>query len=167
MTEFSDSIVTDDGWEEEFSKRYEYSSSDVARVYREALIDGGFRGEVEIDDSSDHATVVRAIHVPAKKRKVLISPGFGSGFSYGIEKRKQLAEDPALIELVEKGRHCSGGKVSRAFRDRLKEIDPENGGYISSRSIESLKVIEVEGPYQICEHDGNEWIVERDKFEWW
>lgn len=164
MTIYSESTVTDDGWEETFHC-CQYESWDVARVYADALMEGGFSGEVEVYEAGDLGTTV---HVKKpEKRKVLISPGFGSGFAYGQEKGKQLAEDSTLIELVENGNHLSDRNISNAFLDRIREIDPENAEYISLRGIESLKVVEVEGPYQIREYDGSEWVVERDKVEWW
>jgi len=102
-------------------------------------------------------------------KKVLYSPGFGCGFAYGLTNGKTLAEDPTLIELVEKGEHMSGNKVSAAFRERLREIDPEEADYVadyvSTRGIENLKVTTVEGPYRIEEYDGAESILERDKAE--
>jgi len=100
-------------------------------------------------------------------KKVLYSPGFGCGFAYGRPNGKALAEDPTLIELVEKGKHMSGKKVSTSFMKRLKEIDPEEADYVSTRGIETLKVTTVEGPYRIEEYDGAERILERDKAEWW
>jgi len=164
VTIYSESIVTDDGWEETF-RCCKYESWDMAEAYAEGLREGGFHGEIDICASGDRGTTVR-IKKP-KKRKVMISPGLGLGFAYGQEKGRQLAEDSTLIELVENGKHLSGRNISDAFLDRIREIDPENAECISLRGIESLKVVEVEGPYQIHEYGGSEWVVERDKVKWW
>jgi hypothetical protein len=107
------------------------------------------------------------------KRKALVSPGFGAGWStWASSHAKELATDAELIRLVEAGehlrpdakRHGDDIPVTDAFRARVLEItggeDPYYGG------VFGLEVQEVSGQFRVDEYDGYESITEASDQEW-
>lgn len=93
--------------------------------------------------------------------KILISPGYGAGWStwHDIPAKESLTFEP-LIEAIEKH-----GVGSEEFTEALKlyeEKYPDE--YLGGAG--QLEVVEVEGPFAVEEYDGNEYIVgERDLIE--
>lgn len=94
--------------------------------------------------------------------KVLISPGFGAGWStYGC---KEMATDKELIELFEKGCTCEQMRqllISKNFKDVY-------GGYPYMGGFGDLTVEEVPPGrlFKINEYDGAESIEFFDEDEW-
>lgn len=82
-------------------------------------------------------------------RKVLISPGYGAGFSTWLpqEFRQLAAEFAPLIEAVE-----SDSDIRPALA-QLREIV---GDQYALENPENLRVVEVAGPYRIEDFDGYE-----------
>lgn len=116
-------------------------------------------------------------------RKVLVSPGFGAGWSsWNTEHGKALAEDECLIALVEAGRHEGRIKddrgpeydyheCSQEFHDRALEVARANGAkddwHPYYGGVTDLVVREVSGRYRINEYDGSESLVEESEEVWW
>lgn len=122
-------------------------------------------------------------------KKVLVSKGFGAGWSTWNETHgKDLAEDAELIRMVEAGEHrgrttykaleqsgitdsLNYGKgeqeiqASHAFALRACHITGGDVPYMGG--VADLEVVEVNGPYRITEYDGAESIEERDSLDWW
>jgi hypothetical protein len=118
-------------------------------------------------------------------KKVLVSEGFGAGFATWANNshRKELAEDPELVALVERGEHkgettygaladeglplsdltrSDRVEASHAFAKRAMTIA---NGYVYCGGVFKLKVHEVDGPYRIEEYDGSESLHTSE--EWW
>ncbi len=90
------------------------------------------------------------------RRKVLISPEYGAGFStWACKNKRELAEDKQLIEMVEKGKHLgnSTAGASREFVRRVREISGRDACLIGVRDLE---VVTVRDPYEIIDDDGYE-----------
>ena len=94
--------------------------------------------------------------------KVLISPGYGAGWStWG---NPELATDKRLIELFERG--CTENEMlDTCLEYGLTDVyggPPYMGGF------ENLKVIEIPNGslFKIREYDGNEYIEIFDESNW-
>lgn len=94
--------------------------------------------------------------------KVLISKGYGTGWS--TWNRKEMAFDPDLIELFEKG--CSIDDMYKACIDKGYTDVYGAGPYMAG--FKGLKVIDVPANryFRIKEYDGNEYIEFFDMSEW-
>lgn len=108
-------------------------------------------------------------------RKILISPGYGAGWSTWNSQAPQLAEDAELVRLVEAGEHAGpilykseddvvqrGDRgASDAFYDRacavMRDADCEDASPYCG-GVGGLIVVEGEGPYRVNEYDGSESI---------
>ena len=95
--------------------------------------------------------------------KVLISPGFGAGWSTWND--RDMAVDKDLIELFERG--CTEDEmadlcVKKGYTDGVTNSPPYMGGF------ENLKVKEVpQGCYfKIDEYDGSEYITIFEVEKW-
>ena len=94
------------------------------------------------------------------KHEILISPGFGSGWStWNSQYAKELLTFPPLIEAVKKGEHIKYEKVLMTLLHRHLglECDEDGQGEIFTGSgYCTLKVVEVDQPFVINEYDGSE-----------
>lgn len=103
-------------------------------------------------------------------RKVLVSPGFGGGWSSwcGDSKVAQfVAEYEPIIEFLENG----GNKKDKAFKLLLEELEEKlektfgKGFYLGG--ADQLEVRTVNGPYRITDYDGSESLIEQDDYNLW
>lgn len=117
-------------------------------------------------------------------KEILYSPGFGAGFATWNDNSKELAEDPELIKLVEKGEHKGfttwqelkeaglnyvkgfDEEASIAFIKRAQEVN--EGRHVYFGGVAQLEVTWVSGKYRIDHYDGSESVrTENDKEDWW
>lgn len=98
--------------------------------------------------------------------KVVISPGFGGGFSADLydwtsEERFKLVTHPQLIEAVENG-EATSELISQICKE-LGKPRPYLGGLFE------LKVVEVPkgSLFRINEYNGHESVEIFNKKEWW
>lgn len=94
------------------------------------------------------------------KHKILVSPGFGAGWSswiYGGRKAQvfALTYEPIITHLEQHGLPVPENILSEFGRqmDRLFGDDPYVGG------ARDLQVMEVDCPFYIDEYDGSESVV--------
>ena len=107
-------------------------------------------------------------------RKVLISPGFGAGWSTWAEDQFQedCLFDPALIVAVEAGTPLGEwdepGTPMHAFDQALRKKHGIESGeeVIYAGGAHGLEVVEVDGPFKVDEYDGSETIVTRNDDIW-
>ena len=94
--------------------------------------------------------------------KVLISPGYGAGWSTWC--RPELATDKRLIELFERG--CT----EKELLDACLEYDLTDayGGPPYAGGFEDLEVVEIPNGslFKIREYDGAEYIEIFDESKW-
>lgn len=108
------------------------------------------------------------------RRKALISPGFGAGWSTWAsnEYREDMLFDPGLIAAVE---NREPGEVlfedHPAVQDFLKRMgekhgpDAECGIYCGG--LRDIEVREIHGRFRVEEYDGSESVITRDDDEGW
>jgi hypothetical protein len=98
-------------------------------------------------------------------RKILISPGFGAGWSTWIGATREQKEfalfDAKLIEAVERG--LTQADVDD-FEARFEAAFPGESCYTGG--ARDLCVREVEGEFLVEEYDGSESLRFRDSGEW-
>ena len=94
--------------------------------------------------------------------KVLISPGYGDGFS--TWNTKEMAIDKDLIALFERG--CTKKEMEEACC--LKGYNAGYGGAPYMGGFSSLKIVEVPNGalFQIREYDGSEYIEIFNSSDW-
>jgi len=86
-------------------------------------------------------------------KKIVISPGFGAGWSTWSDKPKEVAEYRPVIEFLEKG----GDPNSEEFDPIVDQMGKDLGlDCFSGIGRDELKVVEVKGRYCIEEYDGSE-----------
>jgi len=104
-------------------------------------------------------------------RKILVSPGYGAGWSSWISGSKEMvqfvAEYQPIIEFLENG----GVKEDKEFEKLLEELEniiyEKFGISIYTGGAKNLVVKEVSGPYMIKEYDGSESIIEQENTDLW
>lgn len=99
------------------------------------------------------------------KTKIIISPGFGAGFSTWNKESKEsqifLLTYPPFIDALEAGKEITPEMVEtlqEEYKEKFRlgeEMDP----YISTGN---LKVVEVEGLFFVAEYDGYESLITLD-----
>jgi len=101
-----------------------------------------------------------------KTRKVLISHGFGAGWSSWADKEiaQMLAEYKPIIDFLE-----TGGKAIDLTDTHpiMVQLEKELEGYhFYNGGLHKVVVVETTLPYRIEEYDGNEYIITPDKGAW-
>ena len=115
-------------------------------------------------------------------RKTLVSRTYGTGFASWVpfDTGKLLAEDPLLIELVEKGGHTADGltewelmqlgltskeikECSFVFAKRAMSIYSA----VPLGGVKHLQVVMVYGLYRLTEQGGYERVETLSELEWW
>ena len=93
------------------------------------------------------------------KVAVLISPGYGAGWSTWNNHTPQILWDPTIVKMVEEG--CR----PQIFHQYVEDVYP---GYVNALGIETLKVVWIpQGTrFHITEYDGHESIVLYDEENW-
>ncbi len=98
-------------------------------------------------------------------RKILISPGFGAGWSTWIGTTREQTEfalfDSKLIEAVERG--LTDEDVAD-FEARFEKQFPSETAYTGG--ARALRVVEVPGEFIVKEYDGSESLCLRDGEDW-
>jgi len=103
-------------------------------------------------------------------RKILVSPGFGAGWSswcYGPKEAAQfVAEYEPIIKFLE-----NGGKPKEEFEKLVEELsnimEKKFGVDFYAGGSKNLRVVEVNGPYMIKEYDGFESVLEQENSDLW
>lgn len=95
------------------------------------------------------------------KVAVLISPGFGAGWSSWGTPSDFMLFDRRFVECVEAGGHLDG-----RIDSLIKEIFGDE--YICTLGAGNLKIewIDEGSPFYVHEYDGNEWIVTSENDAW-
>ena len=90
--------------------------------------------------------------------KVLVSHGYGAGWSTWSNNNKAVAEYAPIIEFLENGgdRNALSAKDHPLIKQMKIDIDDE---YFHTGGAEGLVVEEVDGPYRIDEYDGMETLI--------
>lgn len=106
-------------------------------------------------------------------KKVLVSPGYGAGWSTWADDRiaQYVAEYQPIIEFIE-----GGGRFEHPVKDSplvqqlhadlrkdFPDLDPQEP-YLGG--LAACVVVEVSGPYHITEYDGYETLDEPDSIQW-
>lgn len=102
--------------------------------------------------------------------KVVISPGFGAGWSTWNDKSKEVAEYLPIIEYIEADKPVLSGKSGRSWDNHdwlhpdflalVKQMEKDldlDGFYMGG--ADNLIVVAVDGPYRIDEYDGSERVT--------
>lgn len=97
-----------------------------------------------------------------KTRKVLVSPGYGAGWSsWHHEHQQEIAEYAPIIEYIENGGDPadldSGFDEPHPLVARMQE--ELKLGHFYAGGAAQLRVVEVSGPYRVDEYDGSEWVT--------
>lgn len=117
--------------------------------------------------------------------KILISPGYGAGWStwigdgQNLELLKWVLTYQPLIDFIEQGGKFTADEIRyrfetdhntpnystlhpvlRAFAEEYLRRDPEGSPYLGG--AQDLTVVEVDGPFRVDEHDGFESITVMD-----
>jgi hypothetical protein len=95
-------------------------------------------------------------------RKVLISTGFGSGWSsqaYDADTRSSMLYDADIIAYLEAGNELY---VGHPLLQKYEDADV----YISPRSLQGLVVTKATTPFRVTEYDGSEGIEEFNPTRW-
>lgn len=96
--------------------------------------------------------------------KILVSAGFGAGWSTWSDKPKQVAEYKPIIEYIENGGDPNKLTVDHPLvKQMCKDLDLN---YFYAGGNDGLYVAEVDGPYRINERDGCE-IVRQTQVDFW
>lgn len=101
-----------------------------------------------------------------KTRKVLISQGFGAGWSSWADKEiaQILAEYQPIIDFLEAGGKAIDLTDTHPIMVQLaKKLE---GRYVYHGGLHKVVVVETTLPYRIEEYDGNEYIITPDKGAW-
>lgn len=104
-------------------------------------------------------------------RKILISPGFGAGWSTWAddELQKDMLFDEKLIEAVENevplGDEDAPGTPLGDFVLRMKEKHGKEV-YFYTGGARDLRVVEVNGRFRVTEYDGHEDIITDETAGW-
>lgn len=110
------------------------------------------------------------------ERKILISPGYGAGWSTWIgstRAHKAFALfDAKLIAALEAGQDDLGddddpGSPLGDFVRRFEEAFPDEAGGVYTGGARSLKVVIVHGQFMVDEYDGFESLTLRDDESEW
>ena len=117
---------------------------------------------VEPSDQNAHALARACVRVstPEKVRKILISVGFGAGWSswsYGCDiARNIMLSHPGVIEALEAGEQIT--ETHPSVVAMVREIEAAGGEAPYVGGAEQLRVVKVEGPFNVEEYDGSESI---------
>lgn len=95
--------------------------------------------------------------------KVLISPGFGAGWSTWNDPR--MAFDKVLIEAVERGISARDMELLCVKRGYTDEFG--NAPYMSGFETLVVKEVPSGSIFQIKEYDGNEYIEYFEEEDWY
>jgi hypothetical protein len=101
------------------------------------------------------------------KRKALISPGFGGGWSTWADSdiRDDMLFDEKLIAAVEEATDYAD--IDAAVADFVARMEEKHDDpYIYTGGARDLQVAQVEGQFIVEEYDGSESILTRDDTEW-
>lgn len=108
--------------------------------------------------------------------KVLVSPGFGAGWStWASKKKKEIAEYQPIIEFIENGGDVSELENTMARSFKLDEVSLDHPlvtqmkedlglDYFYTGGAADLEIQEVDGPYRIDEYDGYESVTTTASF---
>lgn len=93
--------------------------------------------------------------------KILISPGYGAGWStWNPDHKEFLLKDPTLVEMAE--RSATVTEVAQYIEDKLGDKHVYMGGW------QEIEVVEIPAGtlFKVTEYDGYESIEQRDQEEW-
>jgi len=97
--------------------------------------------------------------------KVLVSRGYGAGWSTWNDKMKEVATYAPIIEFIEQGHSpglLEGGDTTHLLvRQMMRDL--ELGSFYTGGAC-GLCVQEVDGPFYIEEYDGAERVVTEEDF---
>jgi hypothetical protein len=101
------------------------------------------------------------------KRKALISPGYGAGWSSWAtgDVAKDILFDEKLIAAIER----NDGTFDEALDDLKARMNAKYGdddGYFYTGGARDLVVREIDGPFRVEEYDGSEYVITRDDEGW-
>ena len=97
--------------------------------------------------------------------KVLISPGYGAGWSTWNDPR--MAFDERLIRAFESG--ISKEEMTYLCIEQGYGYTGKDGLYVYMDGFDTLKVVEVPSGtwFKIAEYDGSEYIITFDETDWY
>jgi hypothetical protein len=101
-------------------------------------------------------------------KKVLVSPGYGAGWSSWNSGKvaKFMAEYEPIIEAIENGVDLD--KDHELVTKMVEEINEQFGeDYVCVLGASQLVVRTVAGPYRITDYDGFESVDEPSDIDWW
>jgi hypothetical protein len=92
------------------------------------------------------------------KVAVLYSPGYGAGW-YSWHDIGELLYDPAVVEMVEKGKHYT------EIVEYCESVYGESRSFSGAEDL-TIEWIDIGREFRVDEYDGSEYIEYRDELEW-
>jgi len=104
-------------------------------------------------------------------RKILISPGYGAGWSTwnSGQTAKYMVDYQPIVEFLEAGGSFTGDdEENHPLLDQLRAECLEKFGeeYVCVLGAGDLVVVEVDGPVHVTEYDGYEGFQTPDTIDW-
>jgi hypothetical protein len=99
------------------------------------------------------------------KVAVLISPGFGSGWSTWNLNYPQMLFDPVIVEMLLNAKEGEEEFVTGQIEAHVETNYPD-ASFISALEHLEVQWISVGTEFIVDEYDGNEWIVFKDQMAW-
>lgn len=101
--------------------------------------------------------------------KILISPGFGAGWSTwhytgNTDEKVFMLTYPPFIEACEAGQPITDELTEQFMADFVARFGDEDTPYTGG--LRDLTVVEVDSPFIVTEYDGSENIQTRDNTGW-
>lgn len=97
-------------------------------------------------------------------RKVLVSPGFGNGWSTCNSHGKFMAEYQPIIDALERGEELNASHP--AVLVLLVDMAEKGCNYVCLGGLDTLRVETAEEPYHIKDHDGHETVKSGEDWDW-
>lgn len=102
--------------------------------------------------------------------KILVSEGFGAGWSTwnydGKDERVYMLTYQPFIDALMNGKKIDAAMIDQFNLDYEQKFPDGDRPCVSECAVEDLHVEDVDKPFVVREHDGNEWVVTRDEVDW-
>lgn len=103
-------------------------------------------------------------------RSVLVSPGYGAGWSSWTNNKEVaqfVAEYKPIIEFLENGGKLNSKEFNKLVDELEEYVEEEFNCSFYTGGATNLEVVVVNGPYKINEYNGSERIEEKYDGDLW
>ena len=104
---------------------------------------------------------------------VLVSPGYGLGWSHENKDHPELLFDPAIVAIVQTHPRDLIEKaveeyLKAKYGERILDGTHDSGDYIATHGVKNLQVewVPVGTRFSVIEYDGHEYILTQDELEY-